>query len=156
MGLVGALAATTLLAAVPQFEGTSYAAYQDVAGVWTICQGDTKNVRSGLIETPEGCHQRLERQLVIHAQGVLACTPRLKADGREWQRAAAVTLAYNIGIGAYCHSSVNRNFNAGEWRKGCDAFLAWDKARVHGVLRSVAGLTKRRNYERAICLKGLA
>lgn len=154
-GIVGALAATSLLTIVPTFEGTSYAAYKDVAGIWTICQGDTKNVRGGLIETPEGCRQRLESQLVIHAKGVMACTPRLKEDGHDWQRAATVSLTYNIGVGGYCRSSVDKKFDAGDWVGGCNSFLVWNKARVNGVLRPVQGLTKRRNQERTICLKGL-
>src|SRR5690349_621140 len=57
--IVGAVAAASLLVSVPKEEGTSYKAYRDVAGIWTICQGDTKDVRAGLIETPEGCRARL-------------------------------------------------------------------------------------------------
>lgn len=154
--IVGSLAASSLLLTVPKEEGTSYKAYKDIAGIWTVCQGDTKNVYPSLIETPEGCRVRLERQLVIHAKGVMACTPRLSEEGREWQRAAAVSLAYNIGVGAYCKSSVDRYFDVGNWKKGCDNFLSWNKARVNGVLRPVKGLTDRRKRERDICLKGLS
>jgi len=154
-GIVGTVAATLLLAAVPQFEGTSYKAYKDVAGIWTVCQGDTQNVHAGLIETPEGCRQRLEAQLIAHADGVMSCTPRLRDTSRDYQRAAAVSLAYNIGVRNYCHSSVDRNFDAGNWVQGCNSFLAWNKATVNGVLQPVAGLTFRRQKERDICLKGL-
>jgi lysozyme len=154
--IVGSLAASSLLLTVPKEEGTSYKAYKDIAGIWTVCQGDTKNVYPSLIETPEGCRVRLERQLVIHAKGVMACTPRLSEEGREWQRAAAVSLAYNIGVGGYCKSSVDRYFDTGNWKRGCDNFLSWNKARVNGVLRPVKGLTERRKRERDICLKGLS
>lgn len=154
--IVGSLAASSLLLTVPKEEGTSYKAYRDIAGIWTVCQGDTKDVHAGLVETPEGCRVRLEKQLVIHAKGVMACTPRLSESGRDWQRAAAVSLAYNIGVGGYCRSSVDRYFDSGDWKRGCDNFLAWNKARVKGVLRPVAGLTARRNRERDICLKGLS
>jgi lysozyme len=153
--IVGSLAATSLLAVVPQFEGTSYKAYRDVAGIWTVCQGDTKDVHAGLIETPEGCQKRLESQLVIHAKGVMACTPNLAQEGRDYQRVAAVSLAYNIGVSAYCHSSVDRYFDTGDYVRGCNNFMAWNKAKVNGVLRPVAGLTKRRETERNLCLKGL-
>jgi len=154
-GIVGALAATSLFVSIPEDEGTRYRAYRDIAGITTICQGDTNNVKMGLIETPEGCRVRLERQLVIHAKGVMACTPRLMEGGRDYQRAAAVSLAYNIGVGAYCHSSVDRRFDVGDWVGGCNSFLAWNKARVNGVLRPVTGLVNRRNKERAICFRGL-
>jgi hypothetical protein len=92
--IVGSLAATSLFFTVPKHEGTRYEAYRDIAGIVTICQGDTTNVRMGLIETPAGCRERLERQLVIHAEGVMACTRTLKQEGRDYQRAAAVSLAY--------------------------------------------------------------
>lgn len=154
-GVVGSVAATLLLAVVPQFEGTRYTAYKDIAGIWTVCQGDTKGVHAGLIETPEGCRQRLELQLLAHASGVMQCTPRLKLEGHEYQRAAAVSLAYNIGVASYCKSSVDKNFDNGNWVQGCNSFMAWNKARVNGQLRPVQGLTTRRTMERDICLKGL-
>jgi lysozyme len=154
--IVGTLAATSLFATVPKEEGTEYKAYRDIAGIWTVCQGDTKDVHPGLIETPEGCRQRLESQLVAHARPVMACTPALAEPGRDYQRAAAVSLAYNIGVGAYCRSSADRDFDAGQWRAGCDAFLSWSKARVNGQLRTVQGLLSRRQRERQICLRGLA
>jgi lysozyme len=108
-----------------------------------------------MVETPEGCRLRLERQLIAHAKPVMACTPRLGEPGRDWQRAAAVSLAYNIGVGAYCRSTVDRRFDAGDWRGGCNAFLSWNKARVKGQLRPVLGLTRRRQRERTLCLKGV-
>jgi lysozyme len=154
--IVGTIAATSLFASVPKEEGTEYKAYRDIAGIWTVCQGDTKDVHPGLIETPEGCRQRLETQLVAHAKPVMACTPALSEPGRDYQRAAAVSLAYNIGVGAWCRSTADRLFDSGDWKGGCDAFLAYSKARVHGQLRTVQGLLSRRQRERVICLKGIA
>lgn len=156
VAIVGALAATSLFATVPKEEGTEYKAYRDIAGIWTVCQGDTNDVHPGLIETPEGCRQRLERQLVAHAKPVMACTPALSEPGRDFQRAAAVSLAYNIGVGAWCKSTADRRFDSGDWKGGCDAFLSWSKAKVNGQLRTVQGLLNRRQRERAICLRNVA
>lgn len=156
VAIVGAAAAASLFSTIPQHEGMEYKAYRDIAGIWTICAGDTNDVRPGLIETQEGCRQRLEKQLVAHAGPVMSCTPRLKEEGRDWQRAAAVSLAYNIGVGAWCKSTADRRFDAGDWQGGCDAFLRWNKARVGGTLREVRGLTRRRQEERTVCLKGIA
>lgn len=156
VAIVGAIAATSLFASVPKEEGTEYKAYRDIAGIWTVCQGDTKDVHPGLIETPEGCRQRLEMQLVAHARPVMACTPALSEPGRDYQRAAAVSLAYNIGVGAYCRSTPDRRFDVGDWRGACDSFLLYSKARVNGQLRTVQGLLGRRQRERAICLRGVA
>lgn len=155
VALVGTLAASLLLTVVPQFEGDEKTAYRDIAGIWTICSGDTANVRPGMTETTAGCEERTARQLVAHAGPVLACVPQLKGEGRDYQRAAAVSLAYNIGTSAFCRSTAAARFRAGDWRGGCDAFMAWNKARVNGQLRPVKGLTARRAAEREICLRGL-
>lgn len=154
-GIVGTLAAGLLYVTIPEDEGTRYKAYRDIAGIWTICQGDTANVRPGMVETEAGCRARLERQLIAHAKPVMACVPTLAQPGRDYQRAAATRLAYNIGVNAFCKSTVAKRFRAGDWRGGCNAFLSWNKARVGGVLRPVRGLTLRREREREICLRGL-
>lgn len=125
------------------------AAYRDIVGVATICDGDTKNVRMGQRETPEGCRRRLEQQLIAHAEPIIRCVPSLR--GRTNQVVASVSLAYNIGTGGFCRSTAARHFNAGRWRQGCDAFLAWNKAGG----RVVRGLALRRQRERALCLRGL-
>ncbi len=129
--------------------------YKDIVGIPTACDGITRGVKMAQRYTEAQCAALLERELVIHAEGVMRCTPQLAAEGRDRQRVAAVLLAYNIGVGAYCGSTVDRRFDAGQWRTGCDAFLMWNKARVGGALRPVAGLTARRHRERAICLDGL-
>jgi lysozyme len=128
--------------------------YRDIAGVWTQCYGETLGVSAvSPIETPDGCDIKLDKRLAGFAQGVVKCSPTLR--GRDAQWAAATSLAYNIGVAAYCKSTADRRFDARQWRAGCDAFLAWDKARVKGVLRAVQGLTNRRRAERALCLLGL-
>lgn len=137
---------------VRHVRGPQYlAAYADIVGVWTICDGDTKNVRPGMVETQAGCRDRLERQLVAHAKPVLSCVPDLARPERQNQLVASVSLAYNIGTRGFCRSTAARRFNAGNWRGGCDAFLMWNKAGG----RVVRGLVLRRERERALCLKGL-
>jgi lysozyme len=149
--IVGLAAASALLVLIPKEEGTETKAYRDVVGIWTICNGDTKNVRPGMVETQEGCRKRLEQQLIAHAEPVMQCTPRLREKGRDYQRVAAVSLAYNIGVTAYCRSTVDRRFDAGDLKGACDGFLAW---RFAGG-REIRGLKLRRIREREICLRGL-
>lgn len=158
--LLGPIAALGLLVTIPQEEsgGRLYLkAYKDIAGVWTVCDGITTGVGPNTVETREGCEKRLIHELVQRAGPVMACTPTLRRDIRDYQRWAAMSLAYNIGTNAYCRSSVARHFNAGRWREGCDAMLKWNKYRKYsgGPLLVSKGLTDRRRRERDICLKGL-
>lgn len=148
--LMGAGAVAILVPTVQQWEGREHVPYKDIVGIWTVCDGDTKNVTPGKVQTDAQCDERLERQLIAHAKPVMECVPGLTRN-RPNQLAAATSLAYNIGTGAFCRSTVARRFNAGQWRAGCDAFLMWDKAGG----RKIRGLTRRREAERKICLRGL-
>lgn len=158
--IVAAIAAACAICA-PQLtrpsEGRRYAAYYDIARVLTICDGDTTHVRVGERDTDAQCDARLKVALTTHGRAVLAATPAL-AD-RPYQLAAAIDLAYNIGDAAYAGSSVARRFAADDWRGGCDAMLAWDRARVGGPKAPpvvVPGLAARRQRERVVCMRGLA
>lgn len=153
VAIVGALAASVLFVTIPEDEGVKYKAYKDIAGIWTICMGDTQNVRPGQVASEAECQERLEKQLIAHAEPVVKCTPNLSKTGNDYRLAAAVSLAYNIGPSAYCRSTVDRRFDAGDYTGACDAFLMWNKARVNGTLRPVRGLTLRRQREREICLR---
>ncbi|RTL18742.1 MAG: lysozyme [Sphingomonadaceae bacterium] len=130
--------------------GPALLPYRDIVGVWTQCSGETLGVTArSPKETPAGCAIKLDRRLAGFAQAVATCTPSLR--GRDYQWAAATSLAYNIGTGAYCKSTVDRRFDAGDWRGACDAFLMWNKAGG----KVVAGLASRRRAERDLCLTRL-
>lgn len=124
-------------------------AYLDIVRVPTACDGITKGIRIGQRFTEAQCTAMLEAELIEHAQGVIACVPQLY--GRAQQAAAAVSLAYNVGVRGFCGSTAAKRFRAGRWGDGCDAFLMWDKAGG----KAVRGLTLRRRRERAMCVTGL-
>ncbi|MBB3743745.1 lysozyme [Rhizobium sp. BK591] len=152
----GGLAAITLAGAmaiqtVGGFEGLKLYAYRDVVGIWTACYGETQGIKPGMKFSKADCDNMLIDSLVEHEAGMRAC---LKApDALPIQTyVAGVSLTYNIGTGGFCGSTVVRKLNAGDIRGACDAFLMWDKAKG----RKIAGLTKRREAERALCLKGVA
>ena len=152
VGVIGAAAALIVAPLVSGWESggkTHLVAYRDIVGIPTICDGETEGVKMGMVETIEGCKARNEAALIRHAEPVLACTPTLRAHAN--QLAAAISLAYNIGTGAYCRSTVDRRFDAGQWRAACDAFLMWNKAGG----KVVNGLDRRRRAERDLCLKEL-
>jgi len=147
IALIGAAAAAILVPTVMLWEGTEQVPYKDVVGIWTVCTGDTKDVIPGKVYTKAECEERLERQLIAHATPVLKCTPSLKDKPNAL--AAAISLAYNVGPTAYCRSTVDRRFDAGNVRGACDAFLMWNRAGG----REIRGLTNRRKAEQKICLR---
>lgn len=147
--IVGAVAAGILYAVVPQFEGTVNVGYLDIAGVATKCSGDTTDVIVGHRYTDAECRESLETQLIAHAGPVLECVPQL--EGHPYQLAASVSLAYNIGVAAFCQSTVAARFRAGDWPAACRAFEMWNRAGG----RIVPGLARRRAEERALCETGL-
>lgn len=63
---------------------------------------------------------------------------------------ADLSLAYNVGVGAFCKSSIAAYQNAGHNKDSCDRFLLYNRAGG----KVVAGLTKRRQAERKLCLEG--
>jgi lysozyme len=150
---------------VKHISGPQYLnAYLDVAGIATACDGiirvNGKPVRIGDRFSEDQCDALLEKELVKHAEGMMRCTPVFRnhsdIEAIAPTVAATVSFTYNIGVGGYCGSTAARQFNAGNWRAGCDAFLRWNKARVNGKLQPVRGLSLRRARERALCLKGVA
>ncbi|HEX3672669.1 MAG TPA: glycoside hydrolase family protein [Rhizomicrobium sp.] len=68
------------------------------------------------------------------------------------QAAAMLSLAYNIGTGAFQGSTVLRKFNAGDIAAAADAFLMWDKGTVNGQKTVIPGLLNRRTQERTLFL----
>jgi len=144
----GASAAALLITAVAGFEGKRNDPYKDIVGVWTVCYGETRVAMRPY--TDAECKDMLADGLSDFAGPVLARNPELR--GHDSQTAAAVSLAYNIGSANYNRSTVAREFSAGRWRRACDAFLSW---RFAGG-REVPGLLRRRQAERAMCLRGVA
>lgn len=147
--IVGATAAAMLLAFTPVQEGRVLKTYRDIGGVLTYCDGATENAQAGKTYSPAECDAQLDRDLERHAAGIAKCVPMDRlTDG---QKVAFVDAAFNIGVPAFCSSSMARRANAGDMVGACDALLMWN--RVGG--RVVAGLTMRRQRERELCMKGL-
>ena len=141
------VAATALCASlVCGFEGLRHTVYYDVIGVPTYCVGETKNPQRGHVYSTQECMTILEGRLAEFQAGVDACVHVPVPDKRE---AALVSLAYNIGVGAFCRSSVVRDLNAGNVRVACNDFMKFNRA--GGVV--FPGLTRRREAERKLCLE---
>ena len=74
----------------------------------------------------------------------------LKVAVNDSQFGALMALVFNIGAGNLAASTLLRKVNAGDSAGAADQFLAWDKARVHGLLQPLAGLKRRRRADRTL------
>lgn len=142
--------AAVVVAAVGTFEGFRQVAYLDPVGIPTICFGETRGVRLGMKATRAECEAMLARSLVEHEEGMARClkAPEGIPDGVY---GAFLSFTYNVGVGAFCGSTLVRKANAGDLRGACDELRKWDRAK--GI--RLPGLTKRRAAEREMCLRGL-
>lgn len=143
--------AVICVACVGSFEGLRTKAYLDPVGIPTYCYGETRGARLGDQYTAEQCKDLLADRLEEFNAGVNRCVHVPLPDRR---RAAVVSLAYNIGTGAFCKSSIVVKLNAGDVQSACDGFMAWNKATKAGVRIVLPGLTRRRAEERKMCLEG--
>ncbi len=142
--IIGAAAAAVLMAIVPTFEGTKYTTYKDPIGVLTYCTGATDGAIWGKTYTPAECSAQLDKDMAFHAAGVMAC---IKVPLSVGQKIAFVDVAYNIGVSAFCNSSMAKFTNAGDAVKGCEALTLWNKAGG----KVWPGLVRRREVERQYC-----
>ena len=136
---------------VAGFEGLRTSAYFDVGGIPTVCFGETKNVNPGDKYTPAQCREMLGDRLVTDfGPAVDRCVHHALPDTRK---AAYTSFAYNVGVGAFCRSSIAKRENAGDVQGACDALLLYNKINVGGVLVYSPGLNNRRVQERELCLR---
>lgn len=145
--IVGAAAAAALLLFTPVQEGRVLKTYRDIGGVLTYCDGATESAQWGKTYTPAECDAQLDRDLERHAEGIAKCIPMDNLT--IGQRVAFVDVAFNIGVAAFCSSSMARRANAGDMVGACNALLLWNKAGG----KVVAGLTNRRQRERELCMR---
>lgn len=148
-GGAGALAiAVALLGGSDGVEGRRYVAYQDVGGVWTVCDGVTgKDVRRDHRYTDLECDALLEKHLAPVKRAV---DNAVKIPLDDYTRAALYSFAYNVGTGAFQRSSLLRHLNGGDIARACDDMRDW--VYVNGQRNR--GLIYRRDIDRSVCRMG--
>jgi lysozyme len=149
-----ALSASVIaLASIAGFEGYRSVAYNDGAGVQTYGFGSTRRadgspVRPGDTTDPVRAVQRLAADANHAAVTVSACVGEVPLHQYEFD--AYVSLAYNIGTGAFCDSTLVKKLKQipPDYRGACEQILRWN--RVAGEVWP--GLTARREVEYRMCL----
>ena len=158
-GKYGALTGALVTAAVlfiASWEGYSAKPYRDSVGVETICYGQTAadGADFSKVYTKANCMKRLGADLAAESGKYDAplqhcLKPEVYAALPQSRHIALISLSYNIGGGAVCKSRIVAYLNAGDVEDACDTFLAYD----HAGGKRLAGLTRRREAERELCMK---
>ncbi|ALA46465.1 putative endolysin [Dickeya phage BF25/12] len=159
--ITSAIAAATLLgggiiSVVKHNEGYSESAYQDGAGVWTICYGDTRGVKRGMRLTMDVCDAQLRDSIAEHTKalaGLPESTPDVVILG-------SIDMAYNIGVSGFSTSTQKKHLLNGDYNKAGYAVLSWRyitlpngvkydcSQLVHGKPNKVCwGLWERRQWQ---------
>lgn len=163
---IAVLSVSTLgIASIQNYEGFRSTAYKDSGGVPTIGYGSTEGVTMASKIDEKGATRRLITELRgKYHQGINNC---IKAPLNQSEYDAYISLAYNIGTGAFCRSTLVRLLNEGKYEEACKQILLFNKAKVpvkekvivNGeekvvtVLKKVPikGLTNRRQKEYKTC-----
>lgn len=131
------------LVGIVGYEGYTGRAVIPIPGdVPTIGFGTTDGVKLGDTITPPVALARALRDVERHDIGRCVSVPLY-----QYEYDAYSSLAYNIGMTAFCNSTLVRKLNAQEYAAACAEISRWDKANG----KTVRGLTIRREKERATC-----
>ena len=147
MSVKGMVLAASVIVGIAASEGYVRDAMIPVPGdVPTIGFGSTKDVRMGDTTTPVRALVRLMDEVdSIYAQGVRNC---VTVPLHQHEFSAYVSFTYNVGVSAFCKSTLVKKLNAEDYDGACAELSNW----VYGPgKKKLGGLVKRRAEERAIC-----
>ena len=133
---------------IADYEGCRLKPYLCDAGKWTDGIGNTVGVVPG--------------RIITERQAAATSSPTCYALRRHWRAAlrflcrsrfydALVSLAFNVGTGNACGSTMVTLIKKGRWRDACYQLPRW--VYVKGIFNQ--GLDNRRQRELAGCLKGV-
>lgn len=159
IGVVLAIAATLpqfqLLKTSPQgleliadYEGCRLTPYRCAAGVWTNGIGHTEGFVPGKTLNEHQVAGNLVSDVLRVEKALAVCAP---VDMPPQVYDAMVSLAFNVGTGAVCRSTMVSFIKRHQWWQACDQLSRW--VYVNGVKNN--GLENRRAREKAWCLKGV-
>jgi lysozyme len=111
---------------IQHFEGCRLTSYQDSAGIWTIGYGTTgPHVKPGMVITQIAADAMFKGDLVRFAEAVRS---QLVVTVHDHQFSALVSLAYNIGSGAFGQSTLLRILNRGDYWGAANQIGVWIRA----------------------------
>ncbi len=137
---------------VKRWEGKRLKSYQDSVGVWTIGYGLTTRAGIGVAVGPnmhitdEQAEEYLVRVLEKFAERISPMFTQYTPTPNQF--GAMLSLAYNIGPGAFAKSTCLRRFNDGDVKGAAEALQWFNKAGG----KTLRGLVNRRADEAALML----
>ena len=138
------VASAAVLVSVAVHEGYSSKAYQDVAGVYTVGFGQADGVKKDDTTDPVRALVKLQNSLDEKAKGMVAC---IQVPISQGEYDAYLDFTYNVGVSAFCHSTLNKKLNSMDYAGACKELLKWNTAGG----KVVQGLVKRRQEEYDKC-----
>jgi lysozyme len=133
------------------FEGCRLTAYPDPAtggAPWTIGYGATgPKITKGTVWSQSQAD--LDLRARVEALGTFVDSI-VKVPVTDAQKAALISFAYNVGQGSLKGSTLLKKLNTKDTMGASMEFLRWNRA----AGRVMAGLTNRREAERATFLQG--
>ena len=134
---------------IKAFEGRALYAYRCPAGVWTIGYGHTSAagdppVTAGMTITAQEADAILSNDIDLFEDGVAKLLRPARVNRVEpHEFDAMVSLAFNVGLGAFARSTVLARYLRGDKAGAAAAFGFWVKANG----KTLAGLVRRRAAE---------
>lgn len=136
------------LVGIASHEGYTDKAVIPIPGdVPTLGFGSTEGVKLGDKTNPVKALQRTMRDIEAKESAVKKC---VKVPLFQYEYDAYISLAYNIGTGNFCSSTLVKKLNGQDYVGACKEILRWDRAQG----RVVKGLTIRRQAEYKQCIGG--
>ena len=133
------------LVGIATHEGYRSEASKDAVGIPTLGFGETAGVKMGDKTTPERALVQLLESTEKHADAIRQC---IHVPLYQHEFDAYISLAYNIGTGAFCRSTLVKKLNAKDYAGACEEIRRWNKAGG----KVLPGLVKRRDVEYRMCI----
>ncbi|TCM62290.1 GH24 family phage-related lysozyme (muramidase) [Acinetobacter calcoaceticus] len=132
------------------FEGKRLTAYDDGVGVWTIGFGTTIYPNGLKVKKGDTCTEAQAKQYMQNdlKKFESAVNSAVTVELTQNQFDALVSLAYNIGSGAFSKSTLVRKLNAKDYKGAATQFDVW----VNAGSKRMQGLVNRRAKEKAVFL----
>ncbi|MNH85268.1 Lysozyme RrrD [compost metagenome] len=132
------------------FEGLKLSAYDDGTGVWTIGYGTTRYPNGKRVSEGDRCSLEQAKTYMQHDLKIFerAVNSSVKVPLKQNQFDALVSLTYNIGVGAFKHSTLLKKLNSGDYKEAANQFDVW----VNAGGKRLKGLVNRRAMEKKLFL----